>query len=158
MTEKRESKEDIENQGFKVNDRRRFDAEGQPRREEGSREIPPGAGEPGPSRSGEAKGGGDEWGHTAGEEAQELPADFSTLLLSLASSAQMGLGLVPHPATGRPEKNLLQAKHAIDLLGTLQEKTQGNLSREEQQLIEALLYDLRIQFVEAKKGNEHGKK
>ncbi len=128
------NQEDIENQGFKVNDRRRFAPDGTPLKEETT--IP---------KTAEAKRS------SPGEAAQDIPVDFSSLLLSLAAGAQSGLGLSPHPLTGKVEKNLTQAKYSIDLLGLLEEKTRGNLQPEEKKLLETLLFDLRMQFLEAKK-------
>jgi hypothetical protein len=75
--------------------------------------------------------------------------DFTTFCLSLASSAMMHLGLVPYPETGKAEKQLPMAKQTIDILALLEEKTRGNLTAEESKLLETVLYDLRIRFVEA---------
>jgi hypothetical protein len=79
------------------------------------------------------------------------PADFATLVLSLGSSAMMYLG-ESDPAEGKkPTPNLDMAKHAIDLLTVLEEKTKGNLSSEEEQILESLLFDLRLRYVESLK-------
>jgi hypothetical protein len=140
--------EDQENQGVKVKDQRRFNPDGSIR--SGSTpetEVAPEV--PNPS-GGDGKIPGQQEESVASSAEDALPADFVTLILSLASTAQMGLGIAAHPATGKPEKNLLQARHAIDLLGVLQEKTVGNLSGEEAQLLEALLADLRMRYLEEK--------
>jgi hypothetical protein len=81
------------------------------------------------------------------------PVDFSSFCLSLATSALYHLGVVGDPETGDPveEKNLTLAQQTIDALGMLQAKTQGNLDAEESQLLEGLLYELRVRFVEAGK-------
>ena len=79
----------------------------------------------------------------------ELPVTFGTFLVSLASSAAFALGEAPHPETGKVERDLALAKQTIDLIAMLQEKTRGNLSDEEQKLVEAVLYDLRLRYVEA---------
>jgi hypothetical protein len=86
--------------------------------------------------------------------ASELPrVDFSTFVLSLGTSALYHLGVVPHPETGQklspPELSL--ARNTIDTLEMLQEKTRGNLDGQERELIESLLYELRMHFVEAGK-------
>jgi hypothetical protein len=141
------NEESQENQGFKVKDQRRFNPDGSVKVEA----TPPSEGpsEPSPTSPGSEKTAKES--KEASESAEEaLPADLVTLILSLASTAQMGLGVAPHPVTGKPERNLLQARHAIDLLGVLQEKTRGNLSKEEAQLLEAVLSDLRMRFVEEK--------
>lgn len=74
--------------------------------------------------------------------------NFPTFVLSLASSAQISLGLIPHPMTQKPEVNLVSAKQTIDILGMLEEKTKGNLSEEEDHLLRQVLFELRMQFVE----------
>ena len=76
------------------------------------------------------------------------PLEFSTLILSLASSVVYHLGEMPHPETGRSEQNLPVAKQTIDLLAVLQDKTRGNLTEEEAGLLESLLYELRIKYVQ----------
>ena len=74
---------------------------------------------------------------------------FATFLISLASSVVIHLGEAPSPESGKVEKNLALAKQTIDLLSMLQERTRGNLDAEEQQLLQSLLYDLRVRFVSA---------
>lgn len=72
---------------------------------------------------------------------------FSTFVLSLASSALVQLGEVPDPATGKVNEDLPLAKHTIDILNMLREKTANSLDAEESRLIEGLLYELRLKFV-----------
>ena len=72
---------------------------------------------------------------------------FSTFALSLASSALVQLGEVPDPSTGRTAEDLALAKHSIDILSMLQEKTAKGLDAEESRLLEGLLYELRLKFV-----------
>jgi hypothetical protein len=81
------------------------------------------------------------------------PVDFHTFVLSLGSSALLHLGELEHPDAGAPRQDLPLAKHTIDILAMLEEKTKGNLSPAEEKLMESLLYDLRIRYVEATKGN-----
>ena len=57
--------------------------------------------------------------------------DFSTFVLSVASAAMMGMGLAPHPETGKQEVNLNIAKQNIDMLEMIQQKTRNNLTKEE---------------------------
>lgn len=88
----------------------------------------------------------------AAESARQLPpVDFATFLLSLGSSALMHMGDVPRPDTGKPQIDLDLAKHSIDLISMLEEKTKGNLTPQEAQLLEQLLFDLRLRYVEATK-------
>jgi hypothetical protein len=76
--------------------------------------------------------------------------DFSTFILSLASSALIHLGDAPDPVSGeKTPANLPMAHQSIDLLAMLQEKTKGNLTAEETRFLETLLYDLRMQYVAA---------
>lgn len=87
-----------------------------------------------------------------GRARGDLPRiDFSTFVLSLATSGMVHLGLVPL-AEGEetPEPNLALAQQTIDTLDMLQEKTRGNLSDEESQLVQSVLYELRMRFVKAK--------
>ena len=79
------------------------------------------------------------------------PVDFHTFVLSLGSSALLHLGELEHPEAGAPQKDLSLAKHTIDMLAMLEQKTKGNLTPAEEKLIESLLYDLRLRYVEASK-------
>ena len=87
----------------------------------------------------------------SGEEADSatsLPEiDFGTFVMSLATSVLVHLGEVAHPESQASEANLPLAKQTIDILGMLREKTRGNLTHEEAQLLEQLLYDLRMKYV-----------
>ena len=74
--------------------------------------------------------------------------DFSTFVLSLASSAMMHLGKVPDPMGGAPGVNLPLARQSIDMLAMLQTKTVGNLTEKEESLLKRLLHDVRMAWVE----------
>ena len=85
------------------------------------------------------------------EEATQLPEiNFQTFVFSLNASALVQLGVMDDPATGRKEKNLPLAKQTIDILSMLQEKTVGNLTEDEDNLLKNILYDLRIRYVKEK--------
>jgi hypothetical protein len=88
---------------------------------------------------------------SAQPEAHPEQIDFSTLVFSLATGAFIHLGLAADPLTQKTEKNLPLAKQNIDILEMLQTKTKGNLSAEEAQLMESLLAELRLRFIEAAK-------
>ena len=75
------------------------------------------------------------------------PTSFLNFLMSLASNAAAALGMMEHPATGQRAVDPELAKHWIDVLGMLQQKTRGNLAPQEQQIFEGLLADLRMQYV-----------
>ncbi|MFW5921600.1 MAG: DUF1844 domain-containing protein [Polyangiales bacterium] len=80
------------------------------------------------------------------------PIDFNTFVLSLSTSALMNLGMVADPdAESEPEVNLPLAKQTIDLIAVLEEKTKGNLTGEEERLVEQVLYDLRMRYLETLK-------
>ncbi len=77
------------------------------------------------------------------------PVDFSTHVLSLASSALISLGKMPAP-DGQPHPlDLDMAKHLIDVLAMLEAKTKGNLDEAEAKLLASLIYDLRVAYVDA---------
>ena len=84
--------------------------------------------------------------HT-GRDPLDDPASFLSLIMSLASNAAASLGMMPHPVTGETGVDLKTAKHWIDVLGMLEQKTRGNLDPQEAQVIESLLADLRMQYV-----------
>jgi hypothetical protein len=90
----------------------------------------------------------------AGAEAEEVelpgaedPASFASFMMSIASNAASSLGMMEHPVTRKREVDLELGKHWIDVLGMLQQKTRGNLLPQEQQILEGLLADLRMQYV-----------
>jgi Domain of unknown function (DUF1844) len=123
--------------GFTVNDRRSFAEGGEPR----GKAEPAGPAAASPADADEASSAG-----------PNLPAvDFHTFVLSLGSSALLHLGELEHPDVGAPQKDLPLAKHTIDILVMLEEKTRGNLTPAEEKLIASLLYDLRLRYVEAQK-------
>lgn len=72
---------------------------------------------------------------------------FSTFIISLASAALVGLGEVPDPATGRVTRDLLLARHNIDVLEMLRQKTEGALDEQERGLLEHTLCELRFKYV-----------
>lgn len=75
------------------------------------------------------------------------PVDFSTFIFSLNTSALVHLGEIADPVTGKRERDLVFAKHTIDTLAMLQEKSRGNLTKDEEALIQHILYDLRMRYV-----------
>ncbi len=85
------------------------------------------------------------------EEKFCLPEiNFSTFIISLNTSALLHLGVIEEPATGKKNKNLPLGKQTIDILNMLEEKTRGNLTKEEEGLFKNILYDLRITYVKQK--------
>ena len=84
---------------------------------------------------------------TAKEQGEAFQIDFSTFVLSLTSSAFIGLGDMPDPATGKKEVNLPAVQQTIDMLTMLRDKTKGNLTEEEHKLLEQLIYELQVKYV-----------
>ena len=151
------SDEEKQDKGFRVSDRRRFSVSesGEVREEEKAAEgdeKAPGV-EQDPREKTEAAGkekaepGGKQEAGRQQEPAALPEINFSTFVVSLSSSALIHLGIAQDPMTGETKKDLAIAKQTIDMLGMLQEKTRGNLSDEEGQLLESMLYDLRMRYV-----------
>jgi hypothetical protein len=154
-----------EEQGaFKVTDRRLFNPDGSPRdivREEeapaavvqtaepvSQASAPPlTSSEPEPARTPPTAAGPDSASASEEPTNADDPASFVNFLMSIASNAAAALGMMEHPVTGERGVDLPVGKHWIDVLGMLQKKTRGNLNREEAQILEGILSDLRMQFV-----------
>lgn len=82
------------------------------------------------------------------QENMQMPeVTFSTFVLSLGSSALVQLGEVPDPDSGQMAENLLVAKHTIDVMTMLQDKTKSCLDEDEKRLLDGLLYELRMKYV-----------
>ncbi|MFH1339565.1 MAG: DUF1844 domain-containing protein [Candidatus Omnitrophota bacterium] len=90
-----------------------------------------------------------------GKKEPEFPeANFSFFVSTLALQASVFLGHIPNPATDKKEKNLPQAKFIIDTLGVIKDKTRNNLTAEEDSLLENMLYELRMHYVNADKEDQ----
>jgi hypothetical protein len=160
-------RDEEKSKGFKVDDRRRFSAEGElkPEFREGAAETPP----PGASQATAAQaasagigaGSPAEDSMRAAAEAQAPHAQahpqhgaaaaeitFGTFLVGLSTQALVHLGDIADPQSGEPTPDLVAAQQLIDIIGMLEHKTRGNLDRDEAQLIEAILYELRMKYVE----------
>jgi hypothetical protein len=88
----------------------------------------------------------------AEEQEAALPEiNFSTFIISLSTQALMHLGEIANPLIGKVEVDRPVAKQMIDIIGMLREKTRGNLNSGEDRLIEDILFDLRMKYVEAVK-------
>ena len=72
---------------------------------------------------------------------------FSTFVLSLNTAALVHLGEIPYPITNKKQVNLTLAKQTIDTLEMLREKTKGNLSLDEEKLLQSIIYDLKLKFL-----------
>lgn len=137
-----------ENQSnFKVTDRRLFNADGSLRDDVQIEETPapPLTAEPSPAAP-PPPAPAEQF---AADDPNAMPEQtmFNEFLMGIASSAFIYLGLVEHPATGRPQVDVMAAKESIDMLAMLRDKTKGNLTRGEEKFFDELLADLRMQFV-----------
>jgi len=150
-----------EDRGFTVHDRRRFSPE--------TGEARPDAGErPRDGEGGQRQGQG---GESRGESASagDLPKEslnpetprgrsgkagpvpeitLSTFIMSLSTQVLMLMGEIPDPTGRELERDMSGAKQVIDILGMLKEKTKGNLDKTEETLLDNVLYDLRIRYVQ----------
>ena len=156
---------DAEKDEIKVTDKRKFDADGNPR-EDAAEDTEPTqteAAQESESTAGEVKdqetagGIGEDSGTTeaGGADVGDMPQkiDFVTFILGLATQAMMGLGLIADPATKEANVNLQMAQHIIDVLALLREKTKGNLEANEITTLDNILYDLRMQYIEISKAH-----
>lgn len=130
--------------GFKVHDKRRFTDEGEAREQQEGRDE---------TVAGDQQ---ESTAATPGEPPREAfatqdlpPIDFSTFIMSLSTQALMQLGEIGDPATGQVEKDVAVAKQTIDIIGMLCEKSKGNLDETEDRLVQEILYNLRMRYVEA---------
>ena len=83
--------------------------------------------------------------------ANTTTIDFTTFVLSISSAAFIGLGIAPKPGAQKPEMDLELARQNIGLLELMKEKTKNNLSSDEEKLLDNLLFETRMRFVEAQK-------
>ena len=84
-----------------------------------------------------------------GQGANLPPMDFAGVIVAISMSAMVSMGQEPDPATGQRHRDLASAKQTIDMLGVIAEKTKGNLTDAEEQLLTKLLFDLRMGYVNA---------
>jgi hypothetical protein len=129
-----------DSEGFKVTDKRMFREESETKPEETAVETPQ---ENAPDRGNDpVQGRTDEIPPGTGAKI-----DFPSYVLSYYTQGLVLLGEVPNPYTNKKEEDMEAARHTIDILSMLEEKTKGNLGQEEAQLLESVLYELRIKFM-----------
>jgi hypothetical protein len=132
---------EIEGKGFVVKDKRTFDEKGELKEEK----------EEAAAKAKEEKERKEEPGTEEAERAPLPEVNFNSLIFSLSSSALLHLGEIADPQTGEKRKDIALAKHTIDTIAMLKEKTQGNLNGEEEKFLESILTDLRWRYVKAAK-------
>jgi len=91
-----------------------------------------------------------------GDKSMPPDPDFSFFVTTLGLQASIFLGIVPNPQTNQKQENLPQAKFIIDTLSMFKEKTKGNLTKEEAELLENILYELQLQYVSKTKKTQGG--
>jgi hypothetical protein len=147
--------EEEKSKGFKVQDRRRFSAEGAPRAEAEDRPLADAPAASGPAapeappqmdQSAAASARVQYAGAQRASEGEEI--SFANFVVGLSLEALAALGEIPDPSSGQRRSDLRAAQQFIDIIGMLREKTSGNLDRDEENLIETILFDLRMKYVE----------
>ena len=129
----------VEGQGFVIRDKRQFNTEGESKPETDT-----------PLEDTKA----DDKTETATDQSPQgesvpLPEiNFASFVLSISSSVLLHFGDIADPVSGKKERNLPMAKQTIDILAILKEKTNGNLTKDEEQLLDHLLHDLRLKYVQ----------
>lgn len=133
----------VEGNGFVIKDRRSFGEDGELKEEK----------KEGKAGTEEAKREETKT-ETKRDDTQKTPlpeVNFSSLIFSLSSSALLHLGEIADPSTGKKKKDLPMAKHSIDIIAMLKDKTKGNLNDEEKNFSDSILTDLRLRYVKAVK-------
>jgi hypothetical protein len=128
--------------GFTVQDRRRFSAEGEAKADGPEETRAPAAASAPEAAATERRR------DAAPEPPEEPEVTFTTFMVGLSTQALAALGEISDPVSGARSKDLQAAQQLIDIIGMLREKTRGNLDRDEDGLIEAILFDLRMKYVE----------
>jgi hypothetical protein len=142
--------EEKKGKGFVIKDRRHFDESGSVREEKAARveekkketeerkpEVKVEEAETAPEGAAASEAG----------EAHLPEINFASFIFSLSTTAMYHFGDFPDPVTKESRRNLAAAKQTIDLLNILEAKTEGNLTEDEKQLLEGILYELRMRFV-----------
>jgi hypothetical protein len=90
---------------------------------------------------------------TEAKQEHQIPeVNFANFITSLSLQALISLGEIENPLTSKKEENLKQAMFLIDTLDMIREKTEGNLTKEEKDILETIIYDLKMKFVEKDEG------
>ena len=129
----------VEGKGFIIKDKRSFDEEGELKEEKKDRE---------------AEKEEEERQEVKTEDTERVPlpeVNFNSLVFSFSSSALFHMGEIADPQSGEKKKDLALAKHSIDTIAMLKEKTKGNLTEEEEKFVDNILTDLRWRYIKAAK-------
>jgi hypothetical protein len=130
-----------EESDFKITDRRKFTEDGKVRPEAAATAAATPKATPGPEPRGRQA--------ARPEKERHAPPslDFGSFLVSLGTSGLLQLGEIPDPETRKPAEDLEGARQTIEVLGLLKEKTKGNLTPDENRLLDTMLYELRMKFL-----------
>lgn len=145
------SPEELEGRGFVVSDKRLFSPSGDKIADPGTPETAESAAVPSRDMEGPAATAPPRTPQGEGGAPQEPPPlDFASFVMMLTNNVMVFLGQVPSPVTQQPQIDLEQAKHTIDIIMMLREKTRGNLTDEEERFLQELLPQLQMAYVQAK--------
>jgi phage repressor protein C with HTH and peptisase S24 domain len=131
---------------FVVKDRRKFTESGEPREEEAGKPQETGTGEPLKAEEEKAE----QASRDKAAEAFMPEMNFANFIFSLSTSAMYHFGDFPDPVSKKAERNLTAARQTIDIIAMLKEKTEGNLDDNEKNLIDTILFELRMRYVKEK--------
>lgn len=146
---KREENQESEEKDFKVEDKRKIGKEGgdEEKSEKPSEKTAPQNKGPKDGKSEESRAE-----EPPESKKQEIPPiDFASFIISLSTSVLIYLGEIPDPLSNEKKEDFISAKQTIDLISLLKEKTKGNLTQQEEEFMENILYDLKMRFVKASK-------
>ena len=133
------TKEQEEQENFRITDKRSFKEDGESRTPDVSEKKEE---KPDDEPSSETRS------DASGQDArQQPPIDFPSYILSYYTQGLVLLGEVPSPYSGKKEEDVEASRHTIEILTMLQEKTKGNLRKDEEQLLESVLYELRMKYM-----------
>jgi hypothetical protein len=139
----KEEEKPVEGKGFTVQDRRRFSPDTGEAREDAPEQ---------PAAAPNASAGAQGVEQTQAGAEEPLPEiNFSAFVISLSTQALMHLGEIANPMSGKVEVDVPVAKQMIDILAMLKDKTRNNLNASEDRLVDDILFDLRMKYVEAVK-------
>jgi hypothetical protein len=156
--------EEKKDKGFVIKDRRHFDESGSVRTEEeanqaasqpGEKSVPPPPPKEGPTpppqEERSAVKEGEQIAQAPPESSPFPEITFANFIFSLSTTAMFHFGDIPDPVTKEVHKNLPAAKQTIDILTILRTKTEGNLDEGEKELLDGVLFELRMRFVKEMK-------
>ena len=145
------SPEELEGRAFVVSDKRLFTPSGEKIANPGTAESARSEAPSPPEEEKDTATGLPPTPPNEGDASQDLPqVDFASFVMMLTNNVMVFLGQVPNPMSQQPQVDLDQAKHTIDIIMMLREKTRGNLTDEEERFLQELLPQLQMAYVQAR--------